>query len=66
MSGFVAKVYIVQKFDRSGTPGEVIAVKLTFAAAHAVAKSHAPAKVIFGIADKTDAKNLPVPPLSQQ
>jgi hypothetical protein len=56
MSGYVTKVYIVQKHDRDGNPHEVIAVKLTFASAHAIAKVNAPAKVIFGIADKSDVE----------
>lgn len=66
MSSFTAKVYIVQKFDRAGNPGEVIAVKLTLAAAHAIAKAQAPAKVIFGIADKTGEVNIPAPGLIQR
>ena len=56
--GFQSKVYIVQKYDRRGVPGEVLAVKLTFAAAHQVAKDHAPAKVLFGTADKTLELNV--------
>lgn len=49
---FSPKVYIVQKFSREGEPREVLAVKLTFSAAHDVAKAFAPAKVLFGLADK--------------
>ena len=41
------KVYVVQ---REG--GEVVTVKLTFAAAHAIAKDHAPARVLLFRADK--------------
>ncbi|MBY0560010.1 hypothetical protein [Hyphomicrobium sp.] len=59
MSGYVTKVYIVQKFDRDGTPREVIAAKLTFSSAHQLAKDNAPAKVIFAIADKTLQVNVP-------
>jgi len=43
MAAYTSKIYIVQKYDRQGQPGEVIAVKLTFAAAHAIAKEFAPA-----------------------
>lgn len=60
MSGYKSKVYIVQKFDRAGNPGEIIAAKLTFDSAHLIAKEHAPAKVVFAVADKT--ANLNVPP----
>lgn len=49
---FRAKVYIVQKADRDGRLGEIVAVKLTFEAAHRIAKAQAPAKVVFGVADK--------------
>lgn len=55
---FQVKVYIVQKYDREGVPGELIAVKLTHTEAHAIAKRAAPAKVHFGIADKTHLVNL--------
>jgi hypothetical protein len=60
MSGYTSKVYIVQKYDRSGNPGEIIAAKLTFAAAHDIAKANAPAKVVFAIADKSSFRNVPV------
>lgn len=60
MAGFSTKVYIVQKYERGGRPGEVIAAKLTFAAAHELAKKHAPAKVVFAVADKTSDVNVPV------
>ena len=53
MSGYVTKVYVVQKAD-----GEVIAVKLTHSSAHAVAKRHAPARVHFAVADKTEELNV--------
>lgn len=59
MSSYVAKVYIVQKYDREGNPGEIIAAKLTFAAAHSVAKDNAPAKVVFALADKSPHRNVP-------
>ncbi|CAA2141474.1 hypothetical protein [Hyphomicrobium sp. ghe19] len=62
MSGYQTKVYIVQKYDRDGSPGEIIAVKLTFASAHQLAKSNAPAKVVFAIADKSVFRNVPVGP----
>ena len=58
MSQFVTKVYVVQKFDRDGNPGAFLAVKLTWAAAHAIAKRFAPAKVIFAIADKDETPNV--------
>ena len=55
---FETKVYAVQKFDRDGRPGEVIAIKLTWTAAHAIAKRNAPAKVIFAVADKDPTPNV--------
>lgn len=58
MSSFNPKVYIVQKFHRDGTPGEVIAVKLVFSIAHQIAKAHAPCKIVFGRADKTLELNV--------
>jgi hypothetical protein len=36
----------------------VLAVKLTLAAAHATAKRHAPAKVHFVMADKSEELNV--------
>jgi hypothetical protein len=57
MSEYTVKVYVVQKADRAGNLGPVLAVKLTHAAAHALAKQHAPAKVIFAVADKTQDLN---------
>lgn len=53
MSSFKVKVYIVQKAS-----GEVIAAKLTFIDAHQIAKAHAPARVLFAVADKTQALNV--------
>lgn len=55
---FDTKVYIVQKYDREGRPGDVIAAKLVFSVAHNIAKTHAPAKVLFGLADKTATLNV--------
>lgn len=46
------KVYIAQKVDELGRPGEVVAVKLTHLAAHQMAKIHAPCKVTLHRADK--------------
>ena len=56
---FQTKIYVVQKYDRQGNPGEVIALKLTFSAAHAIAKANAPASVGFSIADKSLTLNKP-------
>ena len=53
MSNYTTKVYVVQKAD-----GEVIAVKLTHGAAHAIAKRHAPARVHFAVANKADELNV--------
>lgn len=53
MSSFMPKVYVVQRYDRHGLPGEVIGVKLTWDAAHVLAKNEAPARVWFAKADKT-------------
>ncbi len=53
MSSFRTKVYIVQRAS-----GEVIAAKLTFLDAHQIAKAHAPARVLFAVADKTQALNV--------
>ena len=55
---FDVKVYVVQRFDRDGREGPVLAVKLTREAAHAVAKANAPAKVIFALADKGARLNV--------
>ena len=58
MSSYTTKVYVVQKADADGVLGDVIAVKLTHGAAHAIAKRHAPAMVHFAVADKSDALNV--------
>ena len=58
MSSYTTKVYVVQKADHNGALGDVIAVKLTHGAAHAIAKRHAPAMVHFAVADKSDALNV--------
>ncbi len=60
MRGYTVKTYVVQKADREGNLiGPVIAVKLTFADAHRIAKDFAPAKVTFVLADKTPHPNGP-------
>jgi hypothetical protein len=60
MSKFVARVYVVQKADREGNLyGDVLAVKLTFEAAQALAVRYAPAKVTMVLADKTHLINGP-------
>lgn len=50
---YSTKVYIVQKGD-----GTVIAAKLSFDAAHQMAKTHAPARVLFSVADKSLEPNV--------
>ena len=55
---YEVKVYAVQKADHEGNLGELLAVKLTFAAAHAIAKRKAPAKVHVVTADKTEDLNV--------
>jgi hypothetical protein len=55
--GYQVKIYIVQKSDRNGTLGEILAVKLTFTAAHKIARALAPAKVHCVLADKSDQLN---------
>jgi hypothetical protein len=55
---YEVKVYVVQKGDHEGNLGEILAVKLTYGAAHAVAKQHAPAKVHFAVADKAESRNI--------
>ena len=55
---YEVKVYVVQRYERDGTPGEVIAAKLTHNAAHTIAKKNAPARVIFTVADKSDGLNV--------
>lgn len=59
---YKVKTYVVQKADRKGNLGEVLAVKLTFESAHRIAKRCAPAKVTFVMADKTDEPNVEQPP----
>ena len=59
-SKFAVKVYVVQKADRQGRlHGDVLAVKLTHAAAHRIARDNAPAKVTCVLADKTGFPNGP-------
>jgi hypothetical protein len=55
---YETKVYVVQKADRDGNLGEVLAVKLSHGSAHQIAKDHAPAKVHFVIADKSETLNV--------
>jgi hypothetical protein len=64
MKRFTAKVYVAQQADREGRLGDILAVKLPFAAAHAIAKANAPAKVWLFVADKSPLPNSPVPTLS--
>lgn len=52
MSKFSTKVYITQKVDDQGRLAEVLAARLTFEAAHTIAKAHAPCKVILMLANK--------------
>ena len=59
MSEFTIKVYVAQRVDARGRLGEVLAIKLTHAAAHAVAKAYAPAAVNCVVADKTTFANMP-------
>lgn len=58
MSSYQTKVYVVQKADPDGKLGQLLAVKLTYAAAHEIAKRHAPAKVHFVVADKSQTLNV--------
>jgi hypothetical protein len=55
---YEVKTYVVQKADADGALGELLAVKLTFAAAHAIARRHAPAGVCQVVADKTEDCNV--------
>lgn len=55
---YEVKCYVVQKANADGGLGQVLAVKLTHAQAHAIAKAHAPARVHFVVADKTEALNV--------
>ena len=50
---YTTKIYIVQKAD-----GSVIGAKLSFEAAHQMAKANAPAQVLFSKADKTLEHNV--------
>lgn len=60
MRGYTVKVYVVQQADpKTGAAGALLAVKLTFADAHQIAKTHAPAKVTCVLADKTPDLNTP-------
>lgn len=51
--GYTCKVYIVQRAD-----GTVVGAKLAFEIAHQLAKAHAPAKILFSIADKSLQPNV--------
>ncbi len=53
MPGYSTKTYVVQRKS-----GEVIAVKLRWEDAHAIAKREAPCRVIFAFADKTPDLNV--------
>ena len=55
---YEVRVYVVQKADREGNLGDLLAVKLTFAAAHEIAKRKAPARVHVVTADKTADWNV--------
>jgi|GEM_PF-6685088 len=58
MGKYVCKTYVVMKADRDGSLyGAPLAIKLTYAAAHKIAKQHAPARVFCLIADKNDDLN---------
>jgi hypothetical protein len=66
MGSYSTKVYIVQGADAQGNlQGPIIAAKLTFADAHQIAKTFAPAKVTCVVADKSPRPNGPAfePPL---
>jgi hypothetical protein len=66
MSKFQVKVYIVQKADKDDKlTGPVLAAKLTYGAAHAVAKQYAPAGVTCILADKSELPNNPAHSLVQ-
>lgn len=53
MADFTPKIFIVQRAS-----GDVIAAKLTYLAAHTIAKANAPAKILFTRADKTLELNV--------
>lgn len=66
MGKYTVKVYVVQQADKHGNlVGPVIGVKLTYLAAHEIAKQFAPAKVTTIIADKTAIPNNPDHPAFQ-
>lgn len=46
-------MYIAQRVDETGRPGEIVAVKLTRLAAHKKAKENAPCRVELYRADKS-------------
>jgi RIO-like serine/threonine protein kinase len=52
---YEVKVFVVQKAD-----GELVAVKLTRAAAQSFAKYHAPAKITVCVADKDSLDARPI------
>lgn len=52
-TGYSTKIYIVQLAS-----GEVIAAKTAFMPAHEIAKAHAPAQVLFSVADKSSDLNV--------
>lgn len=55
---YIVKVYVVQKADKEGKLGELLAVKLTWTEAHTIARRNAPAGVTPVIADKTEELNV--------
>ncbi|WP_113155968.1 hypothetical protein [Nitratireductor sp. OM-1] len=60
MAGYSVRVYVVQLADAQGNlTGPVVAAKLTYKAAHEIAKEYAPAKVTPMIADKSSVPNNP-------
>ena len=59
MADFDVKVYVVQKFQEDGTPGNVLATKLTRGAAQSIAKLFAPCRVWFMRADKEPSITQP-------
>jgi hypothetical protein len=50
--GFSVRVYIVQRVAPDGRPDAILAVKLTMAAAQAVAKAKSPCVILSAYADK--------------
>ena len=55
MSKFHVKVYVVTRSDDT-----LLAIKLTFAEAHTIARKFAPARVTMVLADKTPDLNWPL------